>query len=1576
MKQSLLIAFLFLSPIFLHAEPITPEQARTAASRFASRMGQPVASVETLEDITGLLNIDHIYAFNLSGSKGFVLVAGDDRVQPILGYSFSNSFDTEVGSTRALLESYSQAINYAMHSGIETTEGVRRQWDELLIEEFEQPLLSNGHSVGPLLTSTWGQVGSYNNNCPFDTSFNTYTRVGDVAIALAQVLRYWQRPTTGIGSHSYVDPTYGMLTANFGATTYQWSLMPDVLDWYASWTQRNAVAQLLFHCGVATETQYGVSNSTSHFFCNDTNATDCLHNAFWRYFGYRSDIQVLYRDSMTATQWSDTLKYELDHARVVPYFGMNADSASQQTFLIDGYDAVDRFHINWGWEGYCNGYYVVNILPFYNTHQAMLAGVEPNRVLHSDNYSYNLSFMGGTVSPVIFPDTSSSQPWAASCSQSWVHLAPTSGHGPADTLMVTIDTNIFSSNRSAVVTVTQGGDEVRIHIAQSPFTGFPDTNVYHDTLVMACNTTRDESTADTIWPGHQYLILDPGGNSNYPSPCNSWLNLVSISGDIIIDSIVYDIKQDSDYLHIYDSNVNWWSYSYTFEGQGAEYNLALLRHHATFHFHADSYHPASGYRIYLHVCDYSNLECRDLSVSFDGLSTAMLMWNDTTNATSWTVYYGTNPYNLNQQVTVTEQHCQISNLNLQHSQYYFRVFNNHAGGLCSGAPAQIGQSCGTLYPIYNTYCYYTHPHSAEIRWADRTNATVWYVHYWKSGDTVVNIDTCTTTQAILAPLSNNQWYDYYVSNNNVDNFIAQTCGLHSFYTPICDQDSVDCRDIRIDSITTTTAYVSWTEYGNGTHWQLVLNHEWGADYDTIQCSGTHCLLSGLTPGDYYQVAIYNNADMDFASGCEYFYGFNAYCDSPSPCIEYTNLNSCMVSTTYGSFSYPFWATNPIDYGSTDARSRHTVYRGVDSLLTDPRTGGQLRVIPEGDTATVRLGNWLSGSEGESITYAYDVDTSFYDLLTMKYAAVLEDPLHDASNQPRFTFRLKDEQGADIDANCYSADFIADSTLGWNVNGHVLWKDWTYVGIDLAPLHGRRVYLQLTTYDCGEGSHYGYAYFNFSCGRKQLIADRCGEGVNTLTAPLGFNYAWHDAVTDSLISTERSLSVDSTIDCYCHLSFVGANSNYCGFDMLGSSAYRFPNALFGYRLGDTVDCLQQISFIDSSFVSSTNVNPTYTHRQCDDITWYFGDSTMSREANPMHNYHWGEYDVMMVVSIDNGECTDTMVQHLVVMPPCPVYDTIYAHLCPGDTFQFYEYQITLPDTYTYVDGMFYHTAIVDDGTTYSVINDTIVENQLPYTFNGHTFNDDSDTIAIILPRANSHGCDSIIYYTLFIYRNQVTYLDSVVCPYDVPLTWNGVLFTDDHRDTVLISTTHGADSLLIMNLHVSRDLKARIGVSRQYVDNDNRCDIWLSDRSSGSVARVWYLPDATDNRTQFQYCYPLDNDSIIVLLVAESELGCYDTAETALYFEEPSLYVPNIFTPTQTINNTFQMHCQRIATLSVDIFDRQGAFVYHWEGTDGFWDGNVDGRPMPQAAYVWRAVYTTTVNPGERYTRIGTVTLVR
>ena len=77
-----------------------------------------------------------------------------------------------------------------------------------------------------------------------------------------------------------------------------------------------------------------------------------------------------------------------------------------------------------------------------------------------------------------------------------------------------------------------------------------------------------------------------------------------------------------------------------------------------------------------------------------------------------------------------------------------------------------------------------------------------------------------------------------------------------------------------------------------------------------------------------------------------------------------------------------------------------------------------------------------------------------------------------------------------------------------------------------------------------------------------------------------------------------------------------------------------------------------------------------------------------------------------------------------MPPCPVFDTVYVHLCPGDTFQFYDLQITQPDTFAFVDGMFHHIAVVVDGTTYSVINDTIVENQLPYTFNGQTFYDES------------------------------------------------------------------------------------------------------------------------------------------------------------------------------------------------------------------------------------------------------------
>ena len=183
-------------------------QARQAAAHFAQQSGLYDTDARMLEDASGLLGIEHIYVFNLAGKRGFVLVAGDDRVQPILGYSFSDYFDARVEGVRSLLEGYSRAIGKAISNNYETTESVRRQWDVLLDDSFEEPLFSSGGAVGPLLTTTWGQTGYYSESCPYDSPTGAHARTGDAAVALAQVLRYWQHAATGMGAHSYTDTTY------------------------------------------------------------------------------------------------------------------------------------------------------------------------------------------------------------------------------------------------------------------------------------------------------------------------------------------------------------------------------------------------------------------------------------------------------------------------------------------------------------------------------------------------------------------------------------------------------------------------------------------------------------------------------------------------------------------------------------------------------------------------------------------------------------------------------------------------------------------------------------------------------------------------------------------------------------------------------------------------------------------------------------------------------------------------------------------------------------------------------------------------------------------------------------------------------------------------------------------------------------------------------------------------------------------------------------------------------------------------------------------------------------------------
>jgi hypothetical protein len=231
-------------------------------------------------------------------------------------------------------------------------------------------------NVLPLLTTAWGQDAPYNQQCPEkpdEQGTPRHCRVGCVACAMGQVMNYHQYPTVGTGTGTNMFNT--SLTVNYGATYYAWA---DMLDSYATAytpAQAEAVSTLLFHCGVAVNMIYGLqSSSTFTAFANN------MTTALSRYFGYdATTLRSVSRSKYTKTEWLQLIREELSAGRPIIYSG-NSDTMGGHTWVIDGYDAAGRVHMNWGWLGRSDGYYDIDLdVPGldFNRQQSMVIGIQP-----------------------------------------------------------------------------------------------------------------------------------------------------------------------------------------------------------------------------------------------------------------------------------------------------------------------------------------------------------------------------------------------------------------------------------------------------------------------------------------------------------------------------------------------------------------------------------------------------------------------------------------------------------------------------------------------------------------------------------------------------------------------------------------------------------------------------------------------------------------------------------------------------------------------------------------------------------------------------------------------------------------------------------------------------------------------------------------------------------------------------------------------------------------------------------------------------------------------------------------------
>ena len=307
-------------------------------------------------------------------AEGFVIVAGDDRVQPILAFSDEGAFVAEnmPAHIRFFLDGYTEEIQYIIDSQQYADESILQQWETLLSDAI--PEQKDGDVVvGPLLGyNRWNQTKFYNDLCPADASGNPayggHAAAGCGAIVMGQVMRYWQFPNTGRGSHSYNSNNYGTLSANFGATTYHYESMPDIL----SATNHPdscvlAIATLLYHCGVAVNMNYGPSASS----CNSNKIVSALSN----YFRYPATVQYTERGNLSMAVWLNYLKGELDEKAPFMYGG--SGNYGGHVWTCDGYRDDNYFHFNWGWGGQQNGYFALTDCSSYgfNSNHAIIIGI-------------------------------------------------------------------------------------------------------------------------------------------------------------------------------------------------------------------------------------------------------------------------------------------------------------------------------------------------------------------------------------------------------------------------------------------------------------------------------------------------------------------------------------------------------------------------------------------------------------------------------------------------------------------------------------------------------------------------------------------------------------------------------------------------------------------------------------------------------------------------------------------------------------------------------------------------------------------------------------------------------------------------------------------------------------------------------------------------------------------------------------------------------------------------------------------------------------------------------------------------
>ena len=381
MRRFILLLCGFLAYQTMNAESVSKSEALRKAQSFMP--GKHFVESKSVASTRGETSSDAFYVFNADNGGGYVIVSGDDRTTEILGYSRTGNLDMDrlPENLKWWLDGYVRQIK-ALGTSVKPVKTVKTRG----VGEPKE-------AIEPLIKTKWDQDFPYNMWCPDDQgreredagfatddkgvySVSNICVTGCVATAMAQIMYFWQYPATCPAIDGYNTDSHGWTMDALEGTTFKWTQMKETYNGNEEGETVEAIAELFRYCGQAVGMDYDMEGSEA----------SVSSRVLAKVFGYSKNIRELYRDPYSTSQWEDMVYGELAAGRPVLYSG-KADIGGHE-FIVDGYDGNGLFHMNWGWGGMSDDYFVLSLADpkiqgaggansAFQFDQSALFGVEP-----------------------------------------------------------------------------------------------------------------------------------------------------------------------------------------------------------------------------------------------------------------------------------------------------------------------------------------------------------------------------------------------------------------------------------------------------------------------------------------------------------------------------------------------------------------------------------------------------------------------------------------------------------------------------------------------------------------------------------------------------------------------------------------------------------------------------------------------------------------------------------------------------------------------------------------------------------------------------------------------------------------------------------------------------------------------------------------------------------------------------------------------------------------------------------------------------------------------------------------------